>query len=143
MLPPVKTEPDRKVLLERYELGEIIGVGGMGEVRAARDLTLDRPVAIKFLLPRIAPSAEMKARFNSEAKAAAQLNHPNIVGVLDSGEDAGTPFIVMERLFGRTLADRISEGPIAEWEARLRTLEILAALEAGHRHDCSRTGWGP
>lgn len=128
----METEPDRKVLLGRYELGEIIGVGGMGEVRAARDLTLDRPVAIKFLRPHIAPSAEMKARFNSEAKAAAQLNHPNIVGVLDSGEDAGTPFIVMERLSGRTLADRISEGPLPEWEARLRTLEILSALEASH-----------
>jgi serine/threonine protein kinase len=128
----VKTEPDRKVLLGRYELGEIIGVGGMGEVRAARDLTLDRPVAIKFLRTHIAPSAEMKARFNSEAKAAAQLSHPNIVGVLDSGEDAGTPFIVMERLSGRTLADRIAESPLPEWEARLRTLEILAALEASH-----------
>lgn len=128
----METEPDRKVLLGRYELGEIIGVGGMGEVRAARDLTLDRPVAIKFLRPHITPSAEMKGRFDSEAKAAARLNHPNIVGVFDSGEDAGIPFIVMERLSGRTLADRIAESPLSEGEARMRTLEILSALEASH-----------
>lgn len=124
--------PDHKVLLGRYELGKIIGVGGMGEVRAARDLTLDRPVAIKFLRPHLNPTAEMKARFDSEAKAAAQLSHPNIVGVFDSGEEDGIPFIVMERLSGRTLADQIAKNPLSEAEARLRTLEILAALEASH-----------
>lgn len=124
--------PDHKVLLGRYELGKIIGVGGMGEVRAARDLTLDRPVAIKFLRPHLHPTAEMKTRFDSEAKAAAQLSHPNIVGVFDSGEEEGIPFIVMERLSGRTLADQIAEKPLSEAEARLRALEILAALEASH-----------
>jgi serine/threonine protein kinase len=121
--------------LERYELGEIIGVGGMGEVRAAHDLTLDRPVAIKFLRPHLAPTPDIRARFDTEAKAAARLNHPNIVGVFDSGEDEGVPFIVMERLSGRTLADRLAEGPLTEWEARRLTLEILAALEASHEEE--------
>jgi serine/threonine protein kinase len=113
-------------------LGEIIGVGGMGEVRAAHDLTLDRPVAIKFLRPHLKTGSEMKARFESEARAAAQLIHPNIVGVFDSGQEAGVPFIVMERLSGRTLADRIEESTLSEGEARVRALEILAALEASH-----------
>jgi serine/threonine protein kinase len=128
----VNSQPDRKVLLDRYELGEIIGVGGMGEVRAAQDLTLDRPVAIKFLRPHLGPTAEIRARFDTEAKAAARLNHPNIVGVFDSGDDEGVPFIVMERLSGRTLADRIAEGPFNEWEARRIGLEVLSALEASH-----------
>ena len=128
----VNSHPDRKVLLDRYELGEIIGTGGMGEVRAARDLTLDRPVAIKFLRSHLAPTDEVRARFDSEAKAAAKLTHPNIVGVFDSGEDDGVPFIVMEQLSGRTLADRIAEGPLSEADARQLTLEILSALEASH-----------
>jgi len=118
--------------MDRYELGAVIGVGGMGEVRAARDLTLDRPVAIKFLRPHLGPDPEVRARFDSEAKAAAQLSHPNIVGVFDSGEDEGVPFIVMERLSAGTLADRIAEGPLSEAEARRIELEILAALEASH-----------
>lgn len=124
--------PDHKILLERYEVGEVIGRGGMGEVRAARDLTLDRPVAIKFLRSHIEPDAEMKARFDSEAKAAARLIHPNIVAVFDSGDDEGFPFIVMERLSGRTLADRVAEGLLEETEVRHLGLQILAALEASH-----------
>lgn len=118
--------------MDRYELGQILGAGGMGEVREAQDLTLDRPVAVKFLRPHLAPTSEVKARFDTEAKAAARLTHPNIVGVFDSGVEDGVPFIVMERLTGRTLADRIAEGVLSEGEARRLALEILAALEASH-----------
>lgn len=124
--------PDRKVLLGRYELGEVIGTGGMGEVRAARDLTLDRPVAIKFLHPHLDDDPEVKARFDSEAKAAARLTHPNIVAVFDSGEDEGVPFIVMERLSGTNLADRVAAGPLKQSEVRRLGLEMLSALEASH-----------
>jgi serine/threonine protein kinase len=128
----VDLRPDVKVLLGRYELGDAIGYGGMAEVRAGRDLTLDRPVAIKLLRSHLDQNDEARARFVSEARSAAQLIHPNIVPVFDSGEEDGTPFIVMELLSGRTLADRIAEGPATEGEARRIGLEILAALAASH-----------
>lgn len=124
--------PDRRVIVERYELGQVIGAGGMGEVRAARDLTLDRPVAIKFLRTQLGQHSDLKARFEVEAKSAARLIHPNIVAVFDSGEEEGMPFIVMELLSGRTLADRVAEGPVPQGEARRLALEILAALHASH-----------
>lgn len=124
--------PDRKVLLDRYEMGEVIATGGMGEVRAARDLNLDRPVAMKFLHPHLDDDPDVKARFDSEARAAARLTHPNIVAVFDSGEDEGVPFIVMEQLSGTTLADRVADGPLKQSEVRRLGLEMLSALEASH-----------
>ena len=91
----------------RYELHRRIARGGMADVFLARDQLLDRPVAVKVLFPEFATDPAFVARFRREAQAAANLNHPNIVGVYDWGEQAGTYFIVMEYVDGRSLADII------------------------------------
>ncbi|MHB8672056.1 MAG: serine/threonine-protein kinase [Acidimicrobiales bacterium] len=123
-------------LAERYELHEVLGRGGMGEVRAGWDRRLDRAVAVKLLAPEFAFDAAVRRRFESEARLAAQLVHPNVVAVFDTGEDTSptgeVPFIVMERLSGWTLADEILRGPLPVAEARAVVLQILAALDAAH-----------
>ena len=90
------------VLNGRYELHRRIARGGMAEVYLARDQLLDRPVAIKVLFPEFATDPAFVERFRREAQAAANLNHPNIVGVYDWGQEDGTYFIVMEYVDGRT-----------------------------------------
>lgn len=119
-------------IADRYELAEPLGHGGMADVWAARDLRLRRDVAVKFLGPGVATRADGKARFEAEARSAASLNHPNIVTVYDSGEHDGSPFLVMERLPGRTLADEIAEGPLDPERALSVACDVLAALEAAH-----------
>jgi len=122
----------RLVLGGRYELGRVIGRGGMGTVHAATDRRLDRRVAIKILRPDLAEQPRARRRFETEARAAAQLAHPNVVTVYDSGEDDGVPFLVMERLPGRTLADDLALGSVRIDRTRELGLEILAALAAAH-----------
>src|SRR5438128_2414574 len=85
-------------------LAALLGRGGMGEVREATDLRLAREVAIKVLRADLAEQDKLRERFEREARAAARINHPNVVAIYDIGEDDGVPFIVMERLPGRTLA---------------------------------------
>jgi serine/threonine protein kinase len=122
-----------EVVADRYEVGERLGRGGMAEVRAGTDLRLQRPVAIKFLLPEMAARPDIRTRFEAEARAAASLSHPNAVAVFDTGEHAGAPYIVMERLPGETLADRIGAGPADDVEAvRTLAIEVLGALGAAH-----------
>ena len=87
----------------RYRVEARIGSGGMGEVYRGVDTVLDRTVAIKILLPQFARDANFVDRFRREAQAAARLNHPNLVGIYDSGADGETQFIVMEFIEGRTL----------------------------------------
>jgi serine/threonine-protein kinase len=130
---------------ERYELGEVIGRGGMAEVHEGRDLRLGRRVAVKILRPDLARDPAFQARFRREAQSAAALNHPNIVAVYDTGEDIlgaagaepGTvvPYIVMEYVDGMTLRQLMSSGRRLLPE---RALEIadgtLAALDYSHRH---------
>ena len=122
----------RLVLGGRYELGRVIGRGGMGTVYDATDRRLDRRVAVKILRPDLAEQPRARRRFETEARAAAQLAHPNVVTVYDSGEDDGVPFLVMERLPGRTLADDLALGSLRIDRARELGLEILAALAAAH-----------
>ncbi len=92
----------------------------------------NRPVAVKLLYPVFTADPVNRQRFENEARAAASLSHPHIVTVLDSGDDDGTPFIVMERLSGRTLADVIDRGPLPQ--ARVQTVvdDVLSALAAAH-----------
>jgi hypothetical protein len=104
----------------------------MAEVRAAIDRRLERPVAIKFLLPEAADQPVVRDRFEGEARLAARLSHPNVVAVFDSGEEDGVPYIVMERLSGETLRDRLAAGPMTEPEVRDLGLQILAAVSAAH-----------
>ena len=121
-----------EVIADRYEVGELLGRGGMAEVHAGTDRRLNRPVAVKRLLPTMAARADIRRRFEAEARAAASLSHPNAVAVFDTGEHEGVPFIVMERLPGETLADRIATGPLDPAEMRRMAIEVLGALGAAH-----------
>jgi len=104
----------------------------MGEVRAGRDLRLHRKVAVKLLRGDMAAQPMVRERFEAEARSAARLVHPHVVAVFDSGEDAGTLFLVMERLVGRTLADAIEDGPMDPGAVRELGVQILDALAAAH-----------
>ena len=120
------------LLADRYEVGPLLGRGGMAEVYAGTDRRLHRPVAIKLLTPETAARADVRTRFEAEARAAASLSHPGAVAVYDTGEHDGFPYIVMERLPGETLADRIAAGTVgAAWLATIAD-EVLAALGAAH-----------
>jgi serine/threonine-protein kinase len=125
----------------RYEVGELLGRGGMAEVRKGVDVRLGRTVAIKRLRTDLASDATFQARFRREAQSAASLNHPAIVSVYDTGEEMSTdgsnvaqPYIVMEHVAGRTLRDIIREGRKILPERALEiTSGILAALDYSHR----------
>jgi serine/threonine protein kinase len=117
---------------DRYRLGERLGHGGMGEVFAAHDLRLDREVALKLLRADLAEQDGMRERVVAEARLAARLSHPHVVGVLDTGEQDGRPFVVMERLSGRTLRDELSAGPMPAERVRDVGLQVLRALAAAH-----------
>src|SRR5215471_5884067 len=95
-----------------YEIVGAIGAGGMGEVYRARDSRLHREVAIKVLPAALSADADRLNRFELEARAAAALNHPNILAVYDIGTERGAPFIVSELLEGRTLRERMTSEPL-------------------------------
>ena len=121
-----------RVLSARYRMGPLLGRGGMAEVYDGYDERLHRPVAVKVLRPEVAADPEVRIRFEIEARSAAGLSHPNVVAVFDTGEDDGTPFIVMERLPGETLADRMAAGPVDEGWLRKVAGDVLGALGAAH-----------
>lgn len=121
-----------EILGGRYELRGVLGRGGMAEVRDGWDIRLARPVAVKLMSPALSALAEHRRRFEVEARAAAGLHHRNIVVVHDSGEHDGTPYIVMERLSGRTVAEVIAEGPSPWPQVRSLLDDVLSALAAAH-----------
>ena len=126
---------EQVVLNGRYELHRTIGRGGMAEVHLARDQLLDRPVAIKILFPEFATDPSFVARFRREAQSAANLNHPNIVGVYDWGKEAGTYYIVMEYVDGRSLSEILrSEGPLHPRRAADIAADVAGALGFAHRN---------
>src|SRR5918911_150352 len=92
-----------EVVAGRYELEELVGAGGMSSVYKARDRLLERDVALKILHPTFAADADTIERFRREARAVAQLSHPNIVTVIDRGEDDGRQYIVFEYVEGESL----------------------------------------
>ena len=121
------------VLLDRYEVGRLLGAGGMAEVFEGRDRLLARRVAIKVLQAQFARDPSFLIRFKREAQAAASLSHPNIVGVYDTGSEDGTHFIVMEFVDGRTLKDVIrAEGPLYPERAAEICADVCSALAAAH-----------
>ena len=125
------------MLNDRYSLGEVIGSGGMSEVYAAEDTSLGRSVAVKMLRPEMARDVNFRERFRREAQNSGKLNHPNIVQVFDTGEDMSSsvaiPYIVMERVNGRTLRDIITEdGPMTLEEAAEILKPVADALQASH-----------
>jgi serine/threonine-protein kinase len=131
------------VLGNRYEVGELLGRGGMAEVHIGRDTRLGRVVAIKLLRTDLARDATFQARFRREAQSAAALNHPAIVSVYDTGEEqvvesaggvVNLPYIVMEYVEGRTLRELLHDGQPLDVDTALDvTARVLSALEYSHR----------
>jgi hypothetical protein len=113
---------ERQVVAGRYRLERALARGGMGSVWVARHLQLDVDVAVKFMAPEYAASAEARARFEREAKAGAQLKSPNVVQVHDYGVDDGAPFIVMELMEGEDLEEKLRR------EGRLSPADTVAVL---------------
>lgn len=122
-----------RVLSDRYELTRILGRGGMAEVYAAHDRVLDRDVAVKLLLERFKEDSAFTRRFSDEAKHAARLNHPHLVGVYDTGQDDGQPFIVMELVDGRSLQEALAEGAIDVTTAVNVVAAVCDALGYAHQ----------
>ena len=122
--------------ISHYKILEKLGEGGMGVVYKAQDLKLDRLVAIKFLPPHLSASSENQSRFVQEAKAAAALNHPNILGVYEIDEQDGSLFFVMEYVEGKTLRSHItdlkSSTGIPTKQALDWTKQIAEGLKAAH-----------
>jgi Tol biopolymer transport system component/predicted Ser/Thr protein kinase len=116
-----------------YEITGAIGAGGMGEVYRAKDTRLDRIIAIKVLPDHLASRAELRERFEREARTVASLNHPHICVLHDIGQQDGTDFLVMEYLEGETLAERLKKGPLPLDQVLQYAIEISDALDKAHR----------
>jgi Tol biopolymer transport system component/predicted Ser/Thr protein kinase len=117
-----------------YEVLSLLGAGGMGEVYKARDTRLDRLVAIKVLPNHLFDRADLRERFQREARAISSLSHPNVCALFDVGVHDGQDYIVMEYLDGESLADRVAHGPLPMEETYRYGIEIAEALDAAHRH---------
>ncbi|CAN5348365.1 Stk1 family PASTA domain-containing Ser/Thr kinase [soil metagenome] len=133
---------DVRLLAGRYQIGELLGRGGMADVHVGMDARLGRRVAIKLLKPSLANDPAFRTRFRQEAQAAARMAHPTIVRVFDAGEETvrdpsgheiQVPFIVMEHVDGRLLKDIVADGPLDAAEAVRIVDGILIALEYSHR----------
>ena len=123
----------RTVLSGRYRLESKLGSGGMSTVYLARDSTLERWVAVKVMHREMSDQPDQIERFRREARAVAQLSHPNVVAVIDAGEDGGHPYIVFEYVDGETLKQRIERvGPLPVDEATAYAIEIGRGLSAAH-----------
>jgi Tol biopolymer transport system component len=118
--------------LGRYEIQSALGAGGMGEVYRARDPQLNRTVAIKIISESFAGDATRVARFQQEARAAAALDHPNILAVHDIGTENGSPYVVSELLEGETLRTKLLTGPLPVRKAVDYALQIARGLAAAH-----------
>jgi len=116
-----------------YQILGVLGAGGMGEVFTARDTRLNRTVAIKVLPRHFSERADLRQRFEREAKAISSLSHPNICALHDIGRQDGIDFLVMEYLEGETLSQRLRKGPLPTSEVMRYAIEIAGALEQAHR----------
>ncbi len=115
-----------------HDIESLLGAGGMGEVYRARDARLNRPVAIKVLPKSFSADADRLQRFTLEARAAAALNHPNILSIFDIGEEQGAPYIVSELLEGTTLRELVRNGPLPVRKAIDCALQTARGLAAAH-----------
>src|SRR4051794_15377778 len=123
-----------RVLDNRYLIGSRIARGGMATVYEANDLRLDRTVAVKVMHPGLGDDDEFAARFVAEARSAAKLSHPNVVGVFDQGNDDGTVFLAMELIPGHTLRDTIGkEAPLSPARSLALLEPVVSALASAHR----------
>ena len=118
--------------IDSYQILSLLGAGGMGAVYRARDTRLGREVAIKVLPSAFATDADRLRRFEQEARAAGQLNHPNILAIYDVGTHQGSPYIVCERLEGETLRDRLKGTALPQRKAIEIAVQIARGLAAAH-----------
>jgi Tol biopolymer transport system component len=116
-----------------YEIVAPLGAGGMGEVYRAQDTRLGRAVAIKVLPQHLSSNADLRARFEREARAVSSLNHPHICTLHDVGREGQTDYLVMELVEGETLADRIARGPLPMTDVLRLGIQITDALDRAHR----------
>src|SRR6201993_40121 len=116
-----------------YEILSAIGAGGMGEVYRARDTRLERIVAVKILPDHLSDRAELRERFEREARTVASLNHPHICTLYDIGHQDGIDFLVMEYLEGGTMAERLKKGSLPLDQVLQYAIEIADALDKAHR----------
>jgi len=129
----VPAAAEGRLIAGRYRVERRLGSGGMAEVFLARDTTLGRLVAVKVLHERFADDEQFLARFHREARAAAALNHPNVVAIHDRGGSAGSSYIVMEYVPGETVKELVQRaGRLSPAAARVIELDLLAALQAAH-----------
>jgi serine/threonine-protein kinase len=127
--------PDNEVIAGRYELVELVGTGGMSSVYKAHDRLLERNVALKILHPHYGDDEEYVERFRREARSVAQMSHPNIVTVIDRGEDEGQQYIVFEYVDGENLKQMVERnGPLPARRAVELGLEMADALAFAHEH---------
>jgi serine/threonine protein kinase len=117
----------------RYRLQRVLGTGGMASVWLGRDVALDREVAVKVLADALALDPDYVARFEREARVAANLSHPHLVRVFDFSSDGLRPYLVMEYVPGGNLADRLRDSPAATWGVEVLARELLDALGYVHR----------
>lgn len=115
-----------------YEINELLGSGGMGEVYRARDCRLDRNVALKILPRDFCADQDRRLRFEREARASGQLNHPNVLAILDVGNHDDFPFIVTELLEGESLRQRLQSGPLPQCKSIEIASQIARGLGAAH-----------
>ncbi len=131
--PPSSAQMIGTILSDRYRLEAKLGSGGMSTVYLARDEVLDRPVAVKLMHREMTEQSDQLERFNQEARAVAKLSNPNVVAVIDAGEDNGRPYIVFEYVQGETLKQRISRiGALDATEALAYAVEVAQGLAVAH-----------
>jgi serine/threonine protein kinase len=116
----------------RYQIQNLLGAGGMGEVYKAVDPTLGRPIALKVLRAELSGDPERMSRFLHEARAASALNHPNILTIHEVGDHDGSRFLVSELVEGETLRERVARGPLTLREILDITIQAASALTAAH-----------
>ena len=134
--PPASSQMIGTVLSDRYRLEAKLGSGGMSTVYLARDEVLDRPVAVKLMHQGMTDQPEQLERFNQEARAVAKLSNPNVVAVIDAGEDDGRPYIVFEYVQGETLKQRIGRvGALDATEALAYGVEVAQGLSVAHERE--------
>ena len=129
---PAKGFGKDTVIAKKYKIIKKLGEGGMGVVYKARDMRLDRTVALKFLPPELTKDKEAKKRFILEAKAAAALDHPNICTVFEVDEADGQTFIAMSYIEGQSLKDKLESGPLAIDESKDIALQVAEGLKEAH-----------
>jgi len=122
----------------RYSVRRRLGGGGMASVYLAENAQLRKPVVLKVLHAHLAKDAEMMERFRREARAASELVHPNIVPIIDAGDNGGVVFTVMPYLSGGSLADRVARGPQPAVEVASAVAQAASALDYAHRHGIDR-----